>query len=130
MRTSLVSLVILLTGLPSLLAQQDDPTPEPKSLQTIPELEAAVHRLDRNTRDTAKKLAEYDATLQIATYVALGAAGAFLLLSGVFCSVWAQDHGRSGVLWFILGLVPVLHVFTLLIVLVLNPSKKNYSPGS
>jgi len=128
MRTSLLSLVILLTGAPFLLAQEDPTTPETKSLQTIPELDAAVNRLDRFNRDAAKKLAEYDTSRQIAFYGACGALGAFLFLTGVFCSVWAQDHGRNGLLWFILGLG--LSIFTLLVVLVLNPSKKNYSPGS
>ena len=40
-----------------------------------------------------------------------------LLLGGVLCGVWAQYSGRSGVLWFVLGLVLNMVAWALVLLL-------------
>lgn len=49
----------------------------------------------------------------------------FLFFTGVFCALWAQSTGRSGLVWFFLG--AFFHLFTLLAVLVLNARRPAWS---
>ncbi|MEO6001758.1 MAG: hypothetical protein ABIZ04_04115 [Opitutus sp.] len=48
----------------------------------------------------------------------LGDAGLVLFLFGAFCALWAQNSGRSGWLWFFLGLF--FSVITVLVLLSKN----------
>ena len=78
-------LVVLLSG--SALAQPVSPPVEPP----LPRVSSVEH--------------------QVRNY---GSQGPILFLFGAFCALWAQNSGRSGWLWFFLGLV-----FSFLAVLVL-----------
>jgi hypothetical protein len=48
-----------------------------------------------------------------------------LFFTGVFCALWAQSTGRSGFVWFFLGVF--FHLFTLLAVLVFNARRPAWS---
>lgn len=127
MRTFLISLFALAAITTSLFAQGETPAKTTVEDQ-VKELEPRVKELGAQVTKLSKDKADHDQYLSWAVYLGMAAAGGFLLLTAVFCSVWAQDHGRSGLLWFLIGLI--FNVLALIIVLVLNPNKKNYSPGS
>jgi hypothetical protein len=48
-------------------------------------------------------------------------AGIAIFLFGAFCALWAQNTGRSSLLWFFLGLF--FHVFAVLVLLYKNPQR-------
>ena len=67
--------------------------------QRVNQLEVRVSTLERKIRQ-------------------VGANGLVLFLFGAFCALWAQQSGRSGWLWFFLGLF--FSVITVLVLLAKN----------
>lgn len=81
-------------------AQAQQPSSETFQLQQrVKELESRVTRISRMGRDTAE-------------------IGLILFLRGTFCALWAQNTGRSALLWFFLGFF--FHVITLIVLLSKN----------
>lgn len=77
----------------------------------LDQIESRVRSIEGNMKDVERMTKEE-----------AGAGALALFLFGTVCALWAQNNGRSGLLWFILGFV--FSVITAILVMALNSSAR------
>jgi len=82
----------------------------------LPQIESRVSALE-------SRMSRLESRVRTAT-----TAGAVAFLFGAFCALWAQNSGRSGWLWFFLGLL--FSVITVLFLLAKNSSDVDRTRGA
>ena len=87
--------------------------PESNLVTTLEKIEYDALRNREEIRSLSARV--HDIRSQVSRIAQDGAGALVLLLTAVFCAVWAQNTGRSAVLWFSLGLL--FHIIALFVLL-------------
>ncbi len=106
MKQRFLSVVLVCLFIPALLPQ--DAAAQREVDDRITQLEKDVQRLKSKVRDAAST-------------------GVVFYLFGIFCALWAQNTGRSALVWFVLGLF--FNIVTVLFLLTRNAEGLRKSQG-